>query len=149
MDNKKIIDNISESAKQDTEFAREWRIKFFFHWSLLSGAAITLFIPFLSSDVVQTNITKCSILYVQITFVSFIVSMLFSSIRNFMIIRDILKLGQAKHEIVNKITAGLKEGETLETPKPIKITEIFGYIAILAFVTGTISAYIFISQVIF
>ncbi len=66
-----------------------------------------------------------------------------------MLITDVLKLGQAKHEIVGKIKAGLKEGEKLETPKPIKITEILGYIAILAFTVGVFSAYILISQVIF
>src|SRR3989344_2867689 len=110
MDKEKAIEEIREQAKKDTEFSRELGIKFYFHWALLSGAAITLFIPFLSSEVVQNNITTCSELYVKITFVSFILSMLLSSMRNFVIMKDILRLGQGKHRIANELSK-TKEGE--------------------------------------
>ena len=150
MDTAQAIEEIRKQANRDTEVSRELAIKFFFHWALLSGAAITLFISFLSSEVVHNNITPCSKLYTLITFVSFIVSMFFSSMRNFVMGRDILKLARAKHKMANELSS-IKESEKYsgETPIPMQITEILGYIAIVAFIVGIISAYIFISKVIF
>ncbi|MFA6585975.1 MAG: hypothetical protein WCS86_02325 [Candidatus Paceibacterota bacterium] len=146
MDPNEAVEKIEKQAEKDVEFSRELSIKFFFHWALLSGAAITLFITFLSSDVIQNNITKCSKLYVQITFISLVISMLLSSIRNFLIMKDVLRLGAAKYKIANDIKWGVYNGKT---PTPMLITEIIGYIAIIAFIVGIIAAYFFISGVIF
>lgn len=147
MDNQKIIEEITKQAKRDTEFARELRTKFFFHWAILSGAAITLFIPFISSETVKNNITSCSKLYVHITFISFILSLVLSSLRNLVLAENVLKLGQSKYLIAEKIkTNTVKEGD--KTAEPGFIQEMLGYAAIILFIVGIISAYIFVSKVI-
>ncbi len=145
------VDEIREQAKKDTEFSRDLAVKFFYHLALLSGAAISLFIPFLSSDVVQDNILSCSRLYIHITFISLVSSMVLSSLRNFVMMKEILRLGSAKHKMANAVTSAAQKGEgyTASSPRPTIITEIFGYIAIIAFIVGTVSAYIFASKVVF
>jgi|GEM_PF-4460341 hypothetical protein len=153
MDLEKAINNIENQAKEDTEFSRELRTKFFFHWAILSGVAITLFIPFLSSEVVKNNVDSSSELYVNATFIFLIISLLFSSLRNFLLAREILKLGQSKYSIVKRLkeisSKPLTQEEELKTSEPWKVTEIVGWIAIVSFVLGIISAYIFISKIIF
>ena len=144
-----IVKEIREQAKKDTEFSRDLAIKFYYHWALLSGAAISLFIPFLSSDVVQNNILPCSKVYVHITFVSFTLSMLFSSMRNFLMMKDVLRLGQANHQMANeisKLTPGQKYSS--KSPRPMQLTEVLGYVAVAAFIVGIVSTYIFISKVV-
>ena len=147
--NEEIVKEIREGASKDTEFSRDLAIKFYYHWSLLSGAAISLFIPFLSSDVVQNKILPCSKVYVHITFLSFILSILLSTIRNFLMMREVLRLGQAKHQAANDISE-LQPGQpySFKSPRPRKITEVLGYVAIAAFILGIVSTYIFISKVI-
>ncbi|OHA14691.1 MAG: hypothetical protein A2909_03305 [Candidatus Tagabacteria bacterium RIFCSPLOWO2_01_FULL_39_11] len=142
-----IIENIEKQAKSDTEFARELRTKFFFHWAILSGAAITLFIPFVSSETVKNNITSCSELYIHITFVSFILSLVLSSLRNLVLAENVLKLGESKFLIANKIKNNtVNIGD--KTVEPGSIQETLGYVAVILFIIGLISAYVFISKVI-
>src|SRR3990167_6397553 len=128
-----IIENIEKQAKSDTEFARELRTKFFFHWAILSGAAITLFIPFVSSETVKNNITSCSELYIHITFVSFILSLVLSSLRNLVLAENVLKLGESKFLIANKIKNNtVNIGD--KTVEPGSIQETLGYVAVILFI---------------
>ncbi len=144
------IKMINESANKDTEYSRELGIKFFFHWALLSGAAITLFMSFLTNDVVQMNISLDSMIYAHIAILGFFASLFISSIRNFIMMNAILNLAKSKFKIVKELS-GLKSGEEY-TSEPEDhwgaIRKALGYIVISCFLVGTISTYIFIIKTI-
>jgi len=147
------VRKIREDAMEDTKSSRELGIKFFFHWALLSGAALTLLIPFLSSEIVQKNITRCSKFYIGVASIAFVVSLISASIRNFIMMRLILNRAQINHKIANELSKAIREKAEYKTDEQKEefklILNIAQYTAIFSFIIGIIAAYIFISIVIF
>ncbi len=147
------VQKIREIAIEDTKVSRELGIKFFFHWTILSGATLTLLIPFLSSEQVKENIAQCSALYAKVAIISFIVSLISAALRNFVMMFGILDRAKINHKIANDFSNALatnsdyKSGESKDNFKvPLRIIE---FLAIFSFILGIISAYVFISKVIF
>jgi len=152
MSEKEIVNEIRGSATKDAEFSRELGIKFFFQWALLSGAALTLFIPFLTSEIFQINISSYVVLFGHISVAAFLSSLFFSSLRNFLMMNAILRSSQFKHTIANDLSKAIENNKNYQSPpqpggQTFRI--IIGYIAVLSFLVGIISSYIVISKVIF
>lgn len=152
-DPEKIIWKIRDEAMEDTKVSRELGVRFFFHWALLSGAALTLLMPFLSSNIDQKKIAPYLIPYIKLTIISFIVSLISASIRNFIMMRLILDRAQMNHKIANDFSKAIKNNKKYKTPEQKErfqlVLQITQYIAIFSFVIGIIATYIFISKIIF
>jgi len=147
-----IVQIIRTDAMEDTNISRELGIKFFFHWALLSGAALTLLVPFLSSEIVQQNIISHLTPYIYTAITCFIVALIFSSIRNFIMMSAIRDRAQKNHNIANEFSRAIKSGSDYKTEEQkeqyILVLQVVEYIAIFSFIIGIVAAYIFISKVI-
>lgn len=148
-----IMCEIRANAIEDTKTARELGIKFFFHWTILSGATLTLLITFLSNvDIKKIQLHRYG-LHIKIAIIVLILSLILAIIRNFIMIYGIHDRANANHKIANEFSKALfnKTAYKSETPKDkFKIyLHAAEYLAIITFIIGIIEAYRFIAKVIF
>src|SRR3989344_6123286 len=143
---------LREIAMEDTKASRELGVKFFFHWAILSGTALTLLVPFLSSEQVQKNITSGISIYIIISIFTLTTSLIFASIRNFIMMHLILNLAKIHHNTANKLNKAIKEKSDFKSDPPKEkfkvVLIVVQYIAILSFIIGVIATSIIIFKVI-
>ncbi len=139
---------IRKTAMEDTNSSRELGVKFFFHWAILSGATLTLLIPFLTSQHISENIPSDLIPNIKITIISLIIALIAASLRNFILSLDMIKRANRHH----KIAKALENNTALEEEKEeegVRLLEVFQFVAISSYIFAIAQSYYFIANIIF
>ncbi|NQU99585.1 MAG: hypothetical protein HQ538_02505 [Parcubacteria group bacterium] len=137
-------DDLEKKGLEQINFAANLRSKFFFHWSILSGATITLIIPL----ILEIKDSKGTILNkhdIKTSIILLLSAIIFSSIRNFFAAHGFWKTGMSnvrRAEGDNKEADRLFNSRTKLTPIQLAIETI----SITSYIFSLVLLYLFISK---
>lgn len=146
MNKKDEFEKSRELGLKQVEIATDLRSRFFFHWSILSGATITLIIPLLL-ELKKRELLNESI-NIKITIILLATSLILSSLRNYIAAGNLWKSGLANLEK----SAGNNQGynDLLNKRfKMIPLQKTVEPLALLSYIASLIFLYIFICSSIF
>lgn len=139
-DEEKRIDLGTDQIKQ----AADLRIKFFYHWSILSGATTTLVVP-LITEIKSSNGVINAASYAKTSIILLLAVILLSSITNFLSANSIAATGR------QNIGAGGKSDSDyiLRNKMFSRLQKTIQYTAIVGYIFALIILYLFISKNLF
>lgn len=129
-------EEIQKVGLKQSTYAVELKTKFFFHWSILSGTTLTLIIPLLLE--MQKQNILCEVLSIKISILLLIISIIFSSIKNYLSSYSLWNSGLANLEESaidnNKFNKLAKKVKTINyKQKILEPIPLIGYVFALIF----------------